>query len=352
MSYFRFFKSFLEQYVLDAIQGKKRGISFLRLMSFFYQRVIAVRHLGYDRGYLSITSVSIPVISIGNITAGGNGKTPLVHYLAQELMKDYKVGILIRGYRSLKKNKTSFCLNQNSLIKDCGDEALWLYQKLSQVQVWVGPDRVKSALNAEEQKCQIVILDDGFQHRGLKRDFEIIMINGLNPLGNNLFLPGGLLRDSPKRLKYADLILVTDPYCIEEIQKKLSVYTQAPMIFIRMQTHISLKGKKIGVFCALGSPQRFIKLIEGCGGIIMNTFFKPDHASFDIQELSRFAQQSSVDMLVCTEKDAVKLPDYLECSIPIIIIPAHIQIIQGEEIWKQFLHQVKKRLETCPKTTI
>lgn len=339
------FKLKLELYILDIINGHRKGKFFLSLLSYLYYLIIKIRNWCYDKKLFLIYHPNLPIISVGNITAGGTGKTPFVCYLAKQLSPFMKVAILLRGYR-IKQPKTrqSFQLKSDMPVQHCGDEAFWLLQKLPDSQIWVGVNRFQSVERAKSAGAELVILDDGMQHRKLHRNFEVVLINGQDPLGKSYFLPRGLLRDCPKRLKKADLIVVTDPFSIQELELSLARYTSSPLIFIETVPKICLKGKKVGVFCAIGSPQRFVTLVQKAGGEVISTFFKPDHTSFEEEELSYFALKACPDILACTEKDFVKLSISMNCKVPIIPVATEIQIIKGQDIWDKFFNKIKESL--------
>lgn len=329
----------LETLMLEIIEGRRRGKPLLRALSYLYKGGVRLRHEAYDRGIFSTYDAGIPVISVGNIVAGGTGKTPLVRLLAEELSKQLSVAILSRGYRS-KAEKTGHVLRvgKETRVEECGDEPYWLAQKLPQVQVWAGPNRVESARLAKENGAEVILLDDGMQHRQLKRDFEMTVVNGNDPFGKGFFLPRGWLRDFPERLSKADCIVVMNPS--PEIETRLRHFTEAPLVFARTKTTLSLKGKKVGLFCAIGHPERFLQSVREAGGEIAATFLKPDHETFQIEELRNFAEQSAADVLVCTEKDQVKLP---ECDLPIISFPSQLEI--DSKAWDELLNQIHARVQ-------
>ena len=336
----------LETYVLDIMEGRRQGKTFLHALSYLYRGGVRLRNEAYDRGILPSHDAGIPVVSIGNIVAGGTGKTPLVKFLAEELSKKFSVAILSRGYRStIEKTGDSLQVTPETAVSVCGDEPYWLAKKLPKVQVWVGKDRRKSAQLAKEKKAEIILMDDGLQHRKLKRDFEIILVDGKEPLGKGFFLPRGLLRDSPFRLSKADCIVVIDPLSEEAIEKQLRRFTEAPIVFAKMKTELSLKNKRAAVFCAIGRPERFLKGVREAGAQIVATFFKPDHVAFNSEELQKFADQSAADVLVCTEKDQVKLESGFQCKLPLLSFPSQLEIVTNHAAWDKLLNNIQKRVK-------
>jgi tetraacyldisaccharide 4'-kinase len=220
-----------------------------------------------------------------------------------------------------------------------GDEPLWLARKLPHVQVWVGRVRVASAKKATEQGAEIILLDDGFQHRRLHRDFDIVVVSGESPYSNGYFLPRGYLRDLPSRLYDATMIAVMGSKQVDLPIKQ---------VLFERTSLISLQGKKVALFCAIANPERFLKEVQAAGAHISVSLIKPDHEPFSIQELEELAQKSKADLLVCTEKDFVKLPS-IEISIPLVPMPLELSVAQGDErgdeIWKQLINQIKSQVQ-------
>lgn len=333
----------LKSFVLDIMEGRQRGKSVLRALSYLYRTGVTLRNAAYNAGLLSTHDAGLPVVSVGNITAGGTGKTPFVKLLAEELSQKFKVAILSRGYQSISEKTGDVTqVSSQTEVLSCGDEPYWLARYLPQVQVWVGKNRTKSARCAKEKGAEVILLDDGMQHRQLKRDVEIVLVDGEDPFGKGFFLPRGLLRDSPERLKNADVVVVIQP-ALDGIEKELSHLTKAPIIFAERVTETSLKGKKVAVFCAIGKPQKFLQSVRQAGGEIVASFFKPDHDSFSAEELQKFAQESTADALVCTEKDQVKLN--FQTSLPIIPLRSHLKISGNNTAWQELLNKIQSRVK-------
>ncbi len=334
----------LESYVLDVMDGKRKGKPVLHLLSYLYKSGIALRNLAYDMRVFAAKKVAAPVISVGNIVAGGTGKTPFVKMLAETLSQIFKVAILSRGYLSkIEKSNETFCIHADTSVEMCGDEPFWLARELPQVSVWVGKNRCESAARSLKKGATVLLLDDGMQYRDLHRDVEIVVMDGDDLFGKGYFLPRGLLRDTPKRLQKADLIVINDAKCHKKVKEKLSFYTQAPLLFVRMKLQTELKGKKVGVFCAIGKPERFIQSLKDAGADITATFFKPDHVPFSSEEISKFAKESGADSLVCTQKDYVKISSQTATGVPIIPVVAEFEIVSGKDEWHELIETIKKK---------
>jgi tetraacyldisaccharide 4'-kinase len=307
-----------------------------RLLSLLYRTGVKLRHAAYQSKILPTTQVPAVVVSIGNIVAGGTGKTPLVHFLASQLLKDHKIAILTRGYRSkAEKLKEPTLVEPTMNAADVGDEPLWLAQKLPQVEVWVCADRIASAKKAIEHGAEIILLDDGFQHRRLHRDFDIVVVSGQSPYSNGHFLPRGHLRDLPARLLDATLIAVMG-------SKRLDLPVR--QVFFERTTAVSLKGKKVALFCAIANPERFLTQVQETGAQITVSFIKPDHDFFSAEEIEELAKKSKADMLVCTEKDFVKLID-VKTSIPLTTVPLELSITEGQMHWDKLIDQIKSQVQ-------
>lgn len=302
------------------IEGNSPLKGILTFLSLFFRLGVKVKNLAYDSGALKPKKVKTCVISVGNIVAGGTGKTPFVMLLARKLRS---VTILSRGYRT-------------------NDEPRLLAKKLPGSQVIINKDRVKSAKAAGN----IAILDDGMQYRRLHRDLEIVLVNSKDPFGKGHYLPRGYLRDHPKRLGAADLIVLNHVYSDEDFErakKELAPYTSAPCIATSYVVQNVFDGKKVGVFCALGQPKRFVETVKRSGGDVQATYFLPDHVAFKEAKLKNYlkkCQQKDIHTLVCSEKDAVKLPQKLLETLPIHVLTGELTITHGEAHLNTLLKEI------------
>ena len=314
----------LEAYVLDIIEGRRSQPLVKALFSCLsrcYRVGVKWRHMAYDIGLFKTVAAAAPVVSVGNIVAGGTGKTPVVQMLVEALKGDQNIAILSRGFRSKAEmyDEEVFCVSrgQGPLLSPeiCGDEPYCLAGKLA-AQVWVGKDRVACAQEAVRHGAKCLILDDGMQHRRLKRDCEIVVIDANDPFGKGKFLPRGLLRDLPERLKKVDLIVANHiedklHYC--EVQKMLAPFTLAPIVATKLCVLNSTEcsNKTVGLFCGIGKPHYFQETVEELGNEIVHKWFLLDHIAPKKHELEAFVKESlerGAEVLLCTEKDWVKLP--------------------------------------------
>lgn len=328
----------------------------LNLFSQCYVLAVGIRHWLYDRGILFSTKAPVAIVSVGNITVGGSGKTPFVALLATLLQKECKLAIVSRGYRSqAERAKEAFCVRNTdhfSLWQECGDEPYWLARRFPEVSVIVGKRKVEGARLAQQQGCNLILLDDGMQHRRLRRDLEIVMIEGRDPFGGGYFLPRGRLRELPSKLACADLIVINGAITSEN-KERLRAFTNVPFIegdmaitevIDRKEKQINIEGKKIAVFCAIGSPKRFVASLTAFGAQVVATFFLPDHRPFSEKALLAFvkkAEEKEAHYLCCTEKDEVKLPFINAIEDKILIAKGEFIIRKNAEAFTEVVERMK-----------
>ncbi len=337
----------IEQKITNIIEGKRPAPvarPLLKAISEGYRSLVALRNLSYDLG-LPQTKLPIPVISIGNIVAGGTGKTPCTLFLAQQFSPK-QVAILSRGYK--RKKKTPLEIEADTPYEDCGDEPRLLKDKLPNCRVYVAKNRASSGLLAVKEGAEILLLDDGMQHRKLYRSYDLVVVDAEDPFGKGHFLPRGYLRDSPKRLKKARLIFlfgIRDEHHFQEVERHLRPYTEAPLVAMQktIENRVELSSKKVASFCAIASPHRFEKSIKSLGCDIVGQWEKPDHDPFFVEELQQFANRAKskgAECLVCTEKDAVKLPKDLMLGLPLIPMRIALKPYIGKHHLDTFIQEV------------
>ncbi|MEI6242113.1 MAG: tetraacyldisaccharide 4'-kinase [Chlamydiota bacterium] len=345
----------------EILQRKEKGVSLsfvlsiLWLISQGWRLWVFVKNGLYNKKLLSSQKVGPFVISVGNIVLGGTGKTPFVDLLTKAF-DPKEIAILSRGYKSLNENHHLFVDPSQFLpsSKEMGDEPYLLAKKNSKTFFFIGKDRIFSAIEAEKRKRKILILDDGFQYRKLVRDIDIVLLQGEAVFGNGYFVPRGMLRDSPSRLKNADVVVVNEGekgLDREGIRKELRKYTECLILFVRPKLcgfrDLSGNEVKIGkeipitLFCAIANPSRFVSLIKEEGYAVTKTFFRRDHETFSLQEMKDFYSQTKDAYLVCTEKDAVKIS---LCEIPILYAEMALSFVEGEKDWMSWVRGVKKRV--------
>lgn len=307
----------------------------LRAASLPYGAAMRLRNLGYDHAWLSTTRATLPVISVGNLSVGGTGKSPVVAWLASHLRKrGVRVAVLSRGYGQLDSGQN--------------DEALELELALPDVPHLQHWDRIASArLAAEELDMQLLLLDDGFQHRRLGRDLDIVLIDASEPAACRWLLPGGLLREPMSSLSRADVVVLTRAASAvhANYEKLLSeVQRRAPQALIVSANHQpkclwSAAGDAIGfaqisqqpvlAFCAIGSPGSFFGSLTELGAHVLDTRTWPDHHAFsgeDVAGLSHWAQQHpQAQAILCTMKDWVKLQSQTIGGLPLLALQIEME---------------------------
>lgn len=311
-----------EQEFLAIVSGRKRGLGAallrfgLRTGSWPYAAVVVARNWLFDHGWKQSYRVNVPVVSVGNLTLGGTGKTPAVEYIARFYRRqDRRVAILSRGYGSASGRN---------------DEALVLEDNLPDVPHLQGADRVALAQTAvEELEPEILLLDDGFQHRRLRRDLDIVLVDATNPWGHGRVFPGGLLREPRRGLRRAHLVLLTrcdqaPPPVVDGLEAEIE--RLAPGIAVVRSRHAPerlvncrrqeaplaiLAGKPAAAFCGIGNPAAFQKTLEETGGKVTAFEIFPDHHRYtrvDVDRLREWARRLPEDgLVVTTQKDLVKI---------------------------------------------
>lgn len=264
-----------------------------------YLCVENVTFLLYKHNVLKSYRPKCKVISVGNVTLGGTGKTPLVMIIARYLRDSgKKVAILSRGYKGEKRSNTS-------------DEVELFRKHLPDVPVFIGRDRVAAAKDAESRFVpHVLLLDDGFQHWRLKRDLDIVTINGKNPFGNGRLIPRGILREPKSSLCRADVIIVTKggpiPEEIREINGKAEIFLSS----YEAADTAGIKGKKVAMACAIGDPFSFENTLLSLGAHIVHKFIFMDHHVYSSSDVAKMISETIAagsDTIVTTEKDMVKL---------------------------------------------
>lgn len=365
-------KKKFEVYLVDLIRGKKKGLLafffkiHLRILSWLYQCVVAARNWAFDKGWFRQYTAPVPVvISIGNIVAGGTGKTPVTLMIAKEFYHDFVIAILARGYRSQAEHLSLpivLSSGQGPMhpAAYCGDEPYLLSQNLPKALVFVGKNRHHSSNMAARAGVQLILLDDGMQHRHLARDYEVIVLDAMDPFGQGYFLPRGFLRENISSLARADLIILNHVYEKErfaKIQKEVSKYSKAPMIGTQMEVVdvLDLNGysvpplqdKKVGLFCAIAHPEYFHRTVDKLGAEIVEKEMIADHLAFthdELIDLCERAKSKGADWILCTEKDFVKLDKNVLKGLPIAWLKMRLAIVEGEHDWKAFTNKAKRDL--------
>ncbi|HEY5793188.1 MAG TPA: tetraacyldisaccharide 4'-kinase, partial [Chthoniobacterales bacterium] len=376
----------LEAFAIDVILERRYGkrASLLRgvlyFLSLIYQNIVQLRLRLFRNRLLRAQSLGCPVISVGNLTVGGTGKTPVVEMLARELTRQgRRVGILTRGYKSvpkpllrrlgdkLFKNKAVFAprivSDGRTLLLDsltAGDEPFMLANNLRGVVVLVDRDRVKSGYYAIEHfGCDTLLLDDGFQYLRLRHSYEIALVDRQAPFGNRFILPRGTLREPKENLCRATHIFVTkssaepDTPLLEEIRQynrtaDIIECAHRPVHFrdlISGEIHPLdfVKGKRAASLCGIAVPESFEEALRKLGAGLELTEAFTDHHRFTAREIESFLRRCGrrgVEMILTTEKDAVRIPRILDAEVPIYYLRVEIEILRGQEQWEALVRRL------------
>lgn len=330
----------------------------LRLVAVIYALVQRVRAGLYRLGIFKTRRLGCRVISVGNLTLGGTGKTPTVMMVADTLRRQgFKPAILSRGYGGQSGEFVNVVNDgQQTLLSPemVGDEPVMMAQRLKDIPVLTGRIRYETGKYAMEQfGVDVLILDDGYQHLPLHRDLNILLCDATRPFGNGVVFPAGVLREPLSAMDRADVICLTR--CREDSQTDrvdACNLKQVPVIKtgLRVQSVIELSsGKETGIetvqhqpaaaFCGIAHPLDFFRTLEQVPVQIVNQNYYSDHHDYSIDDLKTIenrAKQAGAKFIVTTEKDAVKLRGYT-FSLPVYAVRIALEVLEGQEEWDQLL---------------
>jgi tetraacyldisaccharide 4'-kinase len=352
------------QRLLKIVNGQQTGWSAsvvrgcLWLLSKPYGVVIAIRNWLYKRQWRQVHKAEIPVISIGNLTVGGTGKTPTVAMLARWFRdQNIRVCIISRGFGADDDGRN--------------DEAKELELSLPDVPHLQNPDRVAAITTArEELESQVALLDDGFQHRRLHRDLDIVLLDALEPFGYGHLLPRGLLREPLTSLRRADVVLIARADQVTEqslatIRSRVQRYAPSAAWVESEHSPQRLRnssgateslelidGKRILAFCGIGNPKGFFQTVKSLGGQLVHTETFPDHHQFsadDIQAIRETLDElNDVDLVLCTGKDLVKLSVDSFGEKPLWCVDIELSIRFGHEALLDRLNEILPAIPPDP----
>jgi tetraacyldisaccharide 4'-kinase len=311
-------------------------------LSAIYGGVVGVRNTLYDRRLLGSRRLQGPVISVGNLSTGGSGKTPFVILLGELLKaRGIRFDVLSRGYG--RKTRGVLLVDPAGLPQDFGDEPLLIARRL-QVPVVVGEDRYEAGGFAESRfGPQIHLLDDGFQHRGLGRDFDIVLVTPED--ARDRLLPRGRLREPLRSLQRADAVVLTSGAVAES-------FPLAGKMVWRVRRGIVIDGgtqnvpQRPIVFCGIARPQNFLLQLRAAGiDPVAEAFFRDHHAytEKDVRDLLQLRQRSEAGGFVTTEKDAVNLGGYLAALAPLAVIPVKMELADAANAVDTILRVIEER---------
>ena len=342
-------KEKLKRYLLDIAQDKKKDVLsyllkvLLTLLSYIYCLGVKIIIFLYRKGILRSYKTQSKIVSVGNITLGGTGKTPIEIYLIRNIFSNNKVCLLASGYSEDELNLIQFNLPSVKLLS--------------------GKDRVKLTKEAERLiNPDVIIIDDGFQHWRLMRDIDIVVIDALNPFGNNHLIPRGILREPLSHLKRADIFFISkvdaatgDLTNLKERLKKLNPkaliiecrYQPLYLYEVKEDNKIELdriKNKKVLAFCGIGSPLYFRYTLAKMGIKLDLLIEFMDHYQYkrpDIEEIIKKAKRYNSDCIVTTEKDWMRLNSEVIQMIPseikFYVLKIEVEITKGKERLIEYL---------------
>lgn len=374
----------LENYLVKLIQEKgadkeqpgaiRALLVFLKIVSFVFLAIVKIRYFLFDSGLMRRFPLGVQVISIGNVTAGGTGKTPVTEIFARTLSQHgRKVAILSRGYRRKEapfwQRMFSQVIDPPLVVSDGrrvlldsavgGDEPYMLASNLPGVAVVVDRNRVKAGRYAIKRLgCDTIILDDGFQYQKLKHSVEVVLVDSTNPFGNGNMLPRGILREPARHIKRADIIFLTK--CrgdVLEVKDEIRKYNKHAQIvecnhmpkvlkdvWSREEYPLSyLNGKTACTLSGIASPKGFENSLRHLGAKVVWCERYADHHRYDASEvlyaLNRSADMGA-DMLVTTEKDAVRFPRFETTPVKCLYLRIAIEILAGGENFDEIINRI------------
>lgn len=325
---------------------------------------VALRTAAYQRGWLATRRLNRPVVSVGNLSVGGTGKTPFVAFLAERLMaRGLKPGILTRGY-SRRAGADLIAIEPGSGRapdpREVGDEPALLARKLPEVPIVVGADRYRAGLLAEDKfKVDVHILDDGFQHFALARDVDIVLLDVTQELSDRELLPAGQLREPCAALVRAHCVVLTrselaDPRPTEERVRKIN---SKPGIFhcsTKLQSVMDISSGKVSAlqaildgpayaFCGIGNPPAFFADLGQWGFSVAARAEFQDHHVYTPDEITRLvanARKAGAKILLTTEKDALNFPGVGKTEIPIFACVIQTELREAEAFEEALLERL------------
>ncbi len=375
----------LEKWGADVIFGRRRGLGamlarcVLRGFSFLYGLLVRLRLKAYRDRWKQQGHLGTMVISIGNLTVGGTGKTPVVELLARTLRdRGRKVAVLSRGYKSRKLDepqrwrglRREECLDLPKIVSDgeqvlldspyAGDEPYMLAKNLEGVRVVVDKDRVKGGRFAVgELEADTLLLDDGLQYLALDHEYDLVLVDQSAPFGTRALLPRGTLREPPRNLCRASHIIITkcqgptDEALLRRIRKynptaDIIETTHAPQYLERVfgggrLALDQLRDKYVAAISAIAVPESFEGLLRRLGAKVEFHRTFADHHPFTQRQIDRFMTrciQRDIELIVTTEKDAVRFPRPKELDVDIYYLRIEIEVLRGQENWDRLIDRL------------
>jgi len=385
-----------EKFGLDVMEGRLRGPRFtllrilLHFLSYVFSGIIRLRLRLFGARVVREGNLGCLVVSIGNLTVGGTGKTPVVESLARALKEGGRsVAILSRGYKRERKKiplglKIRARLSGRKIAdpvmvvsspdevllaaRIAGDEPHMLANNLPGIPVVVHKNRVRSGRHAiREFGVDTLVLDDGLQYLRLRHSIDLVLVDSTKPFGTGHMLPRGTLREPPRSLRRASYVFLTkceqaaDPKLIEQIRKHNPVAEilqcrHQPLYLENLETGVrrdlaTLKGAYVGTLSGIASPESFERGVKKLGANIVLTRRFPDHHRFadgEVEGLMDRCVRRDVEFIVTTEKDAVRFPELRNSEVPVYFLRVEIEITEGKEIWDRLVERICRHRAEAP----
>ena len=318
-----------------------------------YDGIVRARATLYRRGLFRTNRLEGTVISVGNLTVGGTGKTPMVLWLAERLAGEgHRPAILTRGYRGDAQGDAGGL--------PTSDEVALLRERLgARAQLGVGKDRYASGRTLERHGAKWFILDDGSQHLSLGRDADIVLIDATDPFGGGRLLPSGRLREPKTALGRADIVVITRSEHAPAVESVVRRFTQAPIFYARTQLEAVLRVPALLVplpegeltrvrffaFCGIGNPAAFFDDLARWGVQVQGRRAFRDHHKYVAAETERLecdAALAGADAMICTEKDVFNLSDALPKSLPVYACRIGLGLCEPERFWQAVMDSVQR----------
>jgi tetraacyldisaccharide 4'-kinase len=375
------FEEFATDVILERRYGKRAAVLrwVLYLFSFVFRAIVQTRILFFRKRIFREHHIGCMVISIGNLTVGGTGKTPVVECFARALQSGgRRVAILSRGYKSKKLPffkrlaarftrqedfKPRIVSDGNRVLLDsrmAGDEPYMLAKNLKNVIVLAAKNRVGSGIYAvNKMGCDTLLLDDGMQFLHMKHSLEVVLIDRYAPFGNEYMLPRGTLREPPENLKRANYIFITkaSPEGSPDLIKRIRKYNRTAEIIecAHQPRHLEnaytgetlplewLRGKYVGALSAIAAPESFESALVHLGAKIELSKHFADHHRFSDSDVINFASRCSrrdLAAIITTEKDSVRMPRFEKLEVPVYFLRVEIEILTGHESWQHLVDRI------------
>lgn len=323
------------------------------------------RTRAYRTGLLKSRGLNGVVISVGNLTTGGTGKTPMVLWIAERSLAEGKsVGILTRGYRGKSVSSDETVTARD--VQNSSDEVELLKARLGdRVRFGVGANRFEMGSKLAAEGIDWFVLDDGFQHFQLSRDVDIVLVDAMTPFGGGQLLPAGRLREPSSALARADIVVITRTESSPGIESAIRKHSAAPIFYAQPRLDsirkveegrltpaaASIPAAGLFAFCAIGNPNGFIQTLRASRiGLVGHRFF-PDHHRFtrtDADQIMREATARGAAGLICTEKDLYNLGAWFDEKLNLFCAVVSMQIQRENEFWQQVISIADRRNTTAP----